>query len=767
VRPPRIAQALALPLAAALCLWLAPAASAAPQVGAAWSSAVTASSAHLHAEINPQGTTPYHFTYIAQAAYEENLAGGQEGFAGAAKAPSGIDPTISGATVQSPQQSLVALKPETTYRYRPVAGAVTGAEHTFTTEGLAGASALLDARGWELVSPVAKNGGQVEGPGQSFGGGVAQAAAGGEAATYGSNTSFDGSAQGAPAASQYISRRGEGGWASEDITAPLLSGGYGDQPNGVPYQLFSADLAHGLLLSGVHCRDTGSGCPVPNPPLAGSGAPAGYQNYYLRDDEDGGYQALVGAGALGFSSLSSAQFSLAFAGSDPGLAHPVLSSCAALTADAIEVPGPEGCVAAESNLYQWSGGELVLVNRLAGQSKGTPGARLAAQAGAISADGQRVYFSELEDGAIYLGQAGAAAKLVPETVGGGAVFQTASADGSEAFFTKGATLYRYSVAAETSEALATEVKGVLGASPDGAYLYYETATGLFAYHQGTASKIAAEGAESNYPPSSGTARVSADGTHLAFLSAAALTGYDNTDNSSPAPCGGESEAGQAGICDSELYLYDAAAKELLCASCNPTGERPLGPSSIPGAIANGKAPGATDAYKPRALSADGRRLFFDSEDSLALQDTNNRPDAYEWEAQGTGSCQRLGGCIGLISSGRDPEASEFIDASESGADAFFLTNASLVPADPGSVDLYDARQGGGFPVPPAPLPCEGDACQSLPPEPEDPQPATLQANPGNPAPHWHKLGAKGHPHEKHHRKTHTHRHGAKKRGGGR
>jgi hypothetical protein len=74
----------------------------------------------------------------------------------------------------------------------------------------------------------------------------------------------------------------------------------------------------------------------------------------------------------------------------------------------------------------------------------------------------------------------------------------------------------------------------------------------------------------------------------------------------------------------------------------------------------------------------------------------------------------------------------FVDASESGADAFFLSGESLVPTDPGSADLYDAREGGGFPAPATEIECEGDSCQGLPSEPEDPQPGTLQSSPGNP-----------------------------------
>ncbi len=92
----------------------------------------------------------------------------------------------------------------------------------------------------------------------------------------------------------------------------------------------------------------------------------------------------------------------------------------------------------------------------------------------------------------------------------------------------------------------------------------------------------------------------------------------------------------------------------------------------------------------------------------------------------------MGGCLGLISSGRGAEGASFVDASANGFDAFFLTGGSLVPTDPGSIDLYDARIGGGFSVPQPPIECIADACQPLPQAPEDPTVGTLIPGPGNP-----------------------------------
>ena len=107
-------------------------------------------------------------------------------------------------------------------------------------------------------------------------------------------------------------------------------------------------------------------------------------------------------------------------------------------------------------------------------------------------------------------------------------------------------------------------------------------------------------------------------------------------------------------------------------------------------------------YPGRPLSDDGNRLFFEAFDALAPQDTNGVGDVYEWEAQGSGSCQKAGGCISLISTGKSPEESKFVDASANGDDVFISTDSSLLPQDPGLIDIYDAHANGGFPPPPGP-----------------------------------------------------------------
>ncbi len=233
-------------------------------------------------------------------------------------------------------------------------------------------------------------------------------------------------------------------------------------------------------------------------------------------------------------------------------------------------------------------------------------------------------------------------------------------------------------------------------------------------------------------------RVSGNGSRLAFVTTASPTGYDNTDAASPEECGRPK-----GVCDAELFLYEAEEDEgagrLVCVSCNPSGARPL---SSDLAVPLNKAPypaagwipaWENNQYASRVISTNGRRVFFEAADALSPLDTNGVADVYEWEQAGEGSCgegsasyvPESGGCVDLISSGKSPRQSVFLDADPSGKNAFFTTLSSLVPQDYGLVDVYDARKEGGLPPPPpGKVECEGEACQSPPPAPAEATPAS-------------------------------------------
>jgi hypothetical protein len=235
-----------------------------------------------------------------------------------------------------------------------------------------------------------------------------------------------------------------------------------------------------------------------------------------------------------------------------------------------------------------------------------------------------------------------------------------------------------------------------------------------------------------------TSRITPDGRHIAFMSSASLTGYDNTDINN-------------GKADAEIFVFDATANggegQLRCVSCNPSGQRPTGrnllleefPTSIWAAAL--LPPYQTELHGSRVLTDDGNRVFFESYEALLPADTNGKTDVYQWEASGSGDCTESvpayspinGGCLSLISSGESPSNSAFVDASPDGRDVFFTTGSSLVPQDPGLIDIYDAREGGGYPAPPGqPAACEGEACQGPLAAPNDPTPASAAFNgPGN------------------------------------
>jgi len=715
-------------LAALACLGplASPASAVAPTITATYAAQVTARSASLRAEVDPKGkSSSFHFDYLTEAAYQANLAASKDPFAGASRAPASGEANVFGTAPTTIERALPNLDPSTSYRYqlaiKNADGTTNGPAHLLTTYSAA-PFALPDGRGWELVSPVGKNGGQIAAPGALAGGGALQAAADGQSVTYGSASSFAGG-PGAPFASQYLSTRTASGWATQNISPPIFSGSYDTEQGGAPYRIFSADLARGLLSNGKACRGEGTGCPVANPPLAGTDAPAGFQNLYLRQSATGSLEALLGNEDIAGRGLGPADFELAFAGASADLQHTVFSTCAALTANATD-----GCGTAKANLYLWSAGALSLVNLLPAQSAGTPGAQLGAQSTAVSSNGSRVYFTDGTN--LYLRAAGQTKQVDAAALGGG-TFETATPDGAFAFFTKGGHLWRYGAGADAATDLTPGggVVGVLGASADGTRVYFKDAA-LKLWSSGTTTTVAAAADADNYPPVTGTARVSADGTKLLFGSTAALptTGgatYDNTDLTTKAP-------------DAQLYLYDAAGATLRCVSCNPANSRPMGPSLVPGAIANGTAPGSPHLYKPRVMSGDGRRVFFESRDALSRHDANvdfasgdSIPDVYQWRASGVGGCGSANGCVELLSSGRVDEAATLIDASQDGSDVFFLTRSNLVGADHEAADLYDARVGGGFAEPLPSLPCVADACQIVRGAVDDPVLTTTLAGPGN------------------------------------
>lgn len=369
----------------------------------------------------------------------------------------------------------------------------------------------------------------------------------------------------------------------------------------------------------------------------------------------------------------------------------------------------------------------------------------------------------------------------------------------------GNDLYRFQAGAPRSRRLTdlsvdpadpngAEVRGVLGTSEDGAYVYFAAdgvlaanagamgthaargdcgadfrgnsgSCNLYLWHQGTTEFIApldAAGAviqsdSLDWAPAisrifgSGnttnpkTAFVSADGRTLLFRSQEQLTPYDNR-----------------GVTEFYRFQEGAQGEPVTCVSCNPTGAPPLAPAGFGSIALTAFTPRAGAATTFQILSADGGRAFFESDDPLVAADTNGAAgcpqlpqlpsrscqDVYEWEAPGFGSCQVGGpgyatsdaGCLYLLSSGKETDPAYLADASADGEDVFIFSRSQLVGQDTDELnDVYDARVDGGLASQAtAPeVPCEGEACKppvTQPAPPESPASANFHGSGGPPHP---------------------------------
>jgi hypothetical protein len=723
-------------LGATLLLAAQALAAAVPTIEEESFTSVGSSSATLRAQLNAQGVpSSFYFEYGTTVAY-------------GSKTPVTSFGAANGAVGVLAQ---VELEPDKTYHFRVVAsneaGVIQGGDTTFTTSAVNGLT-LPDGRGYELVTPVENYQANVYAPDGLSGGaeeGIStrlpfQAAADGNAVAYLAGPTIGGNGSEGPGfGNEYLARRSSArNWAQVNLQPP----GY---PNPT-YQGFSSDLSVSFLGA---CE-----------PLT-SDAPSGTVMLYERNNQTESYRALLGSipqsrqnfelEAHGVYKASISCDLIAYAGSSS--VHDALFEVnAALTSNAVE----GGTTA--NNLYDSVEGRLSLVNVLPdGQSEANATFGPPNDVGpgygtpfnfshVISDDGSRIYWTDLNNGNLYLRERAASNDAATVQVdasqgsgpGGGGHFWTASGDGSKVFFTdadtaglttdtlpgSGQNLYEYEAGdghlTDITASAQAAVEGVIGASDDGEYAYFVAdgaiapgAVGgqpnLYLWHHGVTSFIATlaprDGDEiqpygfgyGDLAPGPGgrTARVSSDGHGLVFMSSQSLTGYPN-DNMA------------------EVYAYEAESGTLACVSCNSSGE----PPPIQGEQARGNAGGLlpvahSNTYQPRIISEDGSRVFFVSPEPLVPQDNNAREDVYEWERDGAGSCHSATGCVSLLSEGSSTASSWLIDASASGDDVFITTRAQLSPADQNdNYDLYDVSVGATEAA--APPACAGTGCQGVP-----------------------------------------------------
>ncbi len=710
-----------------------------PAVEAESVSGVTGTTAQLSAEIDAKNMkASYVFEYLSEAAFQE--AG--ESFAEAGEAPEGGAALEEGEGAVAAGVTLSGLRPGTKYRYRVLVISncsqgdpekvctIAGAGGTFTTYTPA-SGALPDERAWELVSPEQKSGGQVLPaepitsscglveckPGAAYQHFPMLSRADGNAVVYEGLSFGPGSAT---IENEYMAIRTSSGWANANLTPELLQ----SKAGGLGYRAFQAGLGEGLL---------GQVGPTLSPE-----APPNFANLYLQPTAAPGALTplLTNANATihRLSGSNSESLRLTFVGASTDLSRIFFEANDALVADAPEVK------ASETNLYEWDTGELHLVNLAPGDTEALANASFGSSVfkgrSAISEDGSLAFFSS-KTGQAYVRVGGTETIEIDDP----GKFLSASSNGSAVLLDDGCL---YDLAEEECEDLTeneAEVHqggflGLAGQSEDLSHIYFvdsavlssgENSEGskaqngkpnLYGWVDGELSFVGTlsgkEDAVGWQPsPASRMAEASLAGRYLAFLSQAPLTGFDNI-----GPCEIEGSGKALDVPCREVFLYDSATGELICPSCNQANAKPLGGSVLR------LVKGVGDSQLQSRYLTDSGLLFFDSQDSLAAGDSNgNAEDVYQYKPDEVGDCEREGGCVDLISAGREEADSNFVMMDASGDNAFFTTRDRLVAADKDDlIDLYDARVDGGFPGPPPPKICRGEACQPSMPAPIEPAP---------------------------------------------
>jgi hypothetical protein len=447
------------------------------------------------------------------------------------------------------------------------------------------------------------------------------------------------------------------------------------------------------------------------------------------------------------------------------------------TTDRTLVPGHPSDTTEGQDLYEFSEGQFRQLNVLtSGATIGSCGATLVQEEGrkgelvasrhAVSPDGSRVFFEAVPGGDcsepkhLYMRVNGA------ETVDiGEYLFLTDSRSGSQLFLEQGSgtagneALFYDTASKVLTPLLTVDLKGSTqlsphfeisedfstiyftsgeslpntGAPPGGGIYLYDVATGtlrfVLAGNTGSGGAGSVQELEST---------ISSEGRYY-YFEAREVMGVP----------GGGLDAGLPAAYhdrDSEqLYRYDSVENTVECVSCSSAFD--------PEPKLSAENGGGTSNISPVApvVSADGDYAFFDTAAALVPQDvdgevpepvgTNEKIeeglspswDIYEWRKPGIDGCALVQGCLSLITPGTDGVLVALIGTTPSGGDVFFTTHSSLVPQDKDTAgDVYDARIGGGFALPPRSLECEGDTCSTPANAPNDETPSSSTfMGPGN------------------------------------
>jgi hypothetical protein len=672
----------------------------APKVLASSVTNISEEEAELQATIHPEGDqTTYVFEYVTQEAFDE------EGFASALVTEEGEISATSGPTLVF---GLVeGLVPGQAYRFRVIAKNLAGeaeGEGGFTTYSDApsgpalcsnqvlrtGPSALLpDCRAFELVTPPDTNGRPLLGAGvegdrfgmvnaSPLGGAVSYEVVGGPLP----GTEGTGGLHGDP----YRATRSTSGWTTA-LIGP--SGAESSQP--VPGSI-SPDQGYSFWAAG------GIGSAVVNENEA---------RYVKYPD---GHSEFIGRGTLGADVRARGRL---ITENGSHIIFQTVNLGGALAQQLEPNAPPAGTEAVYDRTRDSVTGEEVthVVSLLPGNV--TPAASEDATYLNASADGEGIAFEIA--GTLYLRVGNAVTYEIDDSV----TFAGVSEGGKRVFFVRGGDLFAFDTEANKEIAFSSVGNAIpVNVAPDGTRAYFVTTSVVPGGGQNPNGAFAKAGQQNLYlseegditfvatvtardvegetvlsgvkrdglglwaealvksQPGAVPARVTPDGTVLAFHSRANLTRYDSE-----------------GV--RQVYRYDDVADRLHCVSCIPTNTPAAGGASLQSFKPTTGAPFGRYGFVSN-LRSDGKRLFFESTEALVSTDADEAQDVYEWEESGTGTCDRPGGCIYLISSGHSARDDFLFGVSSSGDDVFFATDDILVAGDSGTLSIYDARVDGGF-----------------------------------------------------------------------
>ncbi|HYJ22173.1 MAG TPA: hypothetical protein VEW07_09145 [Solirubrobacterales bacterium] len=587
---------------------------------------------------------------------------------------------LEGGIVRYVSAQAQGLTPDTTYHFRLVAeseaGVAEGADRTFTTRSAFGGFAQ---RAFEQISPHLKEGDAQFGTGILFGG---RSAPPGPASADGNHMAFtiwgtvDSAEWGGDRLSRVLAHRTAAGWQLDDVS---------------PRPLFPSAGVSGASLGGFGLGDLSRQLI-----FAQNAMREGDPGIYLRDSNADQTTSIAN-----FDSSVSAAMAVT-----PDLDHLAFATLAMLTPEP-GLPGDD-----KTKVFEWHGGELRLVSAQSDETPFAAASQLGSGAGAnseaesvlnaMSADGRHVFFTtpygpSAPEATIYRRDQGEETILVSPSqrtpadpqgpqaklyldatrdqsaTGAAAVFFASKEKLTDAATNTGPAssglgdLYRYQVntdtltnlSAETNDAAGARVLGMLGRSEDGDRVYY-VASGRVLPGQGV------EGRPNLYAWHD-------DG------SAAGETRFVATLGNS--------------VCEPR-FVNDNNGFPVGGDSCNWTSE-----------------PKGTAGYRTSRVSPDGKRLLFQSDDSLTGYPGNGANEVYLYEAEAGGSgylsclscdpdgtpgaadadlAPQGGSTAWMGTFGQDPVRSMSAD----GGKVFFTSPASLLPADTnGKRDVYGWSEG--------------------------------------------------------------------------